>query len=72
MSPYNPDGPLTMGALSRLEAAGISVVTSLGENLEHLGKACGVSLDKCSTKYGWYYCDKPTLHLAAIRAYMHA
>ena len=42
MSAYNPDSQFSKGALSRLEAAGIPVLTSLEKVDEKLAAAIGV------------------------------
>ena len=36
MSPYDPDSQFTMSSLTKLEAAGIKVVTALQDNIDYL------------------------------------
>ena len=44
MSPYNPDSVLTRDSLFRLEALGIQILSTLGENITQLQEAIGISL----------------------------
>ena len=46
MTPFDPDGPFAMHSLSRLEAAGINIVTLLSRNILQLASCVGVTLDQ--------------------------
>ena len=42
MTPYDPDSRFTMSSLTRLEAAGIKVVTALRDNIDYLKRKLGL------------------------------
>ena len=46
MTPFDPDGSFAMHSLSRLEAAGINIVTLLSRNILQLASCVGVTLDE--------------------------
>ena len=46
MTPFDPDGSFAMHSLSRLEAAGINIVTLLSRNILQLASCVGVTLDQ--------------------------
>ncbi len=52
VSPYQPDSPFSMSALSRLEDAGFEILTSLANIRQKFLEAAGVTLDqKARTEY---------------------